>query len=98
MAFPLLSFGQKLLMGTVAFLAVSAIYLYGVPHQHVFYAVIFLLHLALGMAATIVLLPLLGRILREGSWLGRGGWLLFLVGAALGFWLVHTGTIRSEWK
>ena len=85
-------------MGAVAFLAASAIYLYGFPQQNVFYAVIVLLHLLTGVAAAIVLLPFLGRILREGSWLGRGGWLLFLVGSALGFWLVHTGTIRSEWK
>jgi tetratricopeptide (TPR) repeat protein len=92
------SFGQKLLMGMVAFLAASAVYLYGFPQQNVFYAVVVLLHLAAGVAATIVLLPLLGRLVREGTWLSRGGWLLFLVGAVIGFWLVRTGTVRSEWK
>src|SRR6201997_699385 len=92
------SFGQKLLMGMVAFLAASAVYLYGFPQQNVFYAVVVLLHLAAGVAATIVLLPLLGRLIREGTWLSRGGWLLFLVGAGIGFWLVRTGTVRSEWK
>jgi tetratricopeptide (TPR) repeat protein len=98
MATPAHSIGQKLLFGVVLFLTASAVYLYGFPQQNVFYAVIVLLHLAAGVAATILLLPLFGRMLREGSWLSGGGWTLFFAGSALGFWLVHTGTIRSEWK
>jgi len=90
--------GQRVLFGLVAFLTVSAIYLYAFPQQNVFYAVIVLLHLLAGTAATIVLLPMLGRIMREGSWLSAAGWNLFLGSATLGFWLVHTGTIRSEWN
>jgi len=92
------SIGQRILFGLVAFLTASAVYLYAFPQQNVFYAVIVLLHLATGVAATAFLLPMLGRLMREGSWLSAVGWALFLVGAALGFWLVHTGTIRSEWK
>ncbi|MGC2193816.1 MAG: tetratricopeptide repeat protein [Terriglobales bacterium] len=92
------SIAQKLLLGLVVFLAASAVYLYAFPQPNVLYAVVVLLHLAAGVAATILLLPLLGRILREGSWLSWGGWFLFLAGAVLGFWLVHTGTLRSEWK
>jgi cytochrome c-type biogenesis protein CcmH/NrfG len=98
MAFSVHSFGQKLLMGTVAFLAASAVYLYGFPQPNLFYAVVVLLHLAAGIVATLLLLPLLGRLLREGSWLSWGGWLLFLAGAGIGFWLVHTGTVRAEWN
>ena len=90
--------GQRVLFGLVAFLTASAIYLYAFPQQNVFYAVIVLLHLAAGVVATLVLLPMLGRLLREGSWLSATGWILFLGSAALGFWLVHTGTIRSEWN
>ncbi len=86
------------MFGLVAFLTASAVYLYAFPQQNVFYAVIVLLHLAAGVAATVFFLPMLGRLMREGSWLSAIGWALFLVGAALGFWLVHTGTIRSEWK
>ena len=92
------SLGQRILFGLVVLLTASAIYLYALPQQNVFYAVIVLLHLAVGLAATLVLLPMLGRLMREGSWLSAAGWALFLVGAALGFWLVHTGTVRSEWK
>jgi Flp pilus assembly protein TadD len=93
-----LSLGQKVLLGLVLFLTASAIYLYGFPQPNVTYAVVVLLHLAAGILATILLLPLLGRLLREGSWLAWGGWVLFLVGSALGLWLVHTGTLRSEWS
>ncbi len=98
MATPAHSIGQKLLFALLLFLTASAVYLYGFPQQNVSYAVIVLFHLVAGIAATIILLPLLGRMMREGSWVSGGGWILFLVGSALGFWLVHTGTIRSEWK
>jgi Flp pilus assembly protein TadD len=92
------SIGQKVLLGLVAFLTASAVYLYAFPQPNVLYAVVVLLHLAGGVAATILLLPLLGRLSRDGTWLSFAGWFLFLAGAALGFWLVHTGTLRAEWK
>ncbi len=98
MASPPRSVGQKLLLGLVVFLTASAVYLYAFPQTNVLYAVVVLLHLAAGVAGTLLLLPLLGRLLREGTWLSRAGWSLFLAGAAIGFWLVRTGTLRSEWK
>jgi tetratricopeptide (TPR) repeat protein len=92
------SIGQRILLALVALLTASAIYLYGFPQQNVLYAVIVLLHLAVGIVATALLLPMFGRLVREATWLSWAGWILFLLGAGLGFWLVHTGTIRSEWK
>jgi tetratricopeptide (TPR) repeat protein len=92
------SIGQKALLGLVAFLSASAVYLYAFPQPNVVYAGVVLLHLVGGTLATLLLLPLLGRLLREGGWLTWGGWFLFLAGAGLGLWLVHTGTSRSEWK
>ena len=92
------SIGQKMLLGLAVFLTASALYLYAFPQPNVVYAVVVLLHLVGGTLATLLLLPLLGRLLREGTWLTWGGWLLFLAGAGLGLWLVHTGTLRSEWK
>ena len=62
--------GQRVLFGLVAFLTVSAIYLYAFPQQNVFYAVIVLLHLLAGTAATIVLL----QQARQGSNPDRRGW------------------------
>jgi len=92
------SIGQKALVTLVGFLTASAIYLYAFPQPNVVYAVVVLLHLVGGILATLLLLPLLGRLWREGSWLTWGGWFLFLAGAALGLWLVHTGSLRSQWE
>ena len=90
--------GQKVLFTLVAGLAASAVYLYAFPQTNAFYAGIVLLHLLFGTAATLLLLPYFARLVREGTWLSLGGWLLFLFSAGLGFWLVHTGALRSEWK
>ena len=89
---------RKVLLGLVVFLAASAIYLYAFPQPNVTYAVVVLLHLLGGILATILLLPLLGGLLRGRNWLAWCGWFLFLAGAVLGLWLVHTGTLRSEWN
>jgi tetratricopeptide (TPR) repeat protein len=90
--------GQKILFVLVAFLTASAIYLYAFPQMNVFYAGVVLAHLVCGAIAALLLMPYLARLLREGTWLSLCGWLLFLVGSGLGFWLAHTGTLRSEWK
>jgi Flp pilus assembly protein TadD len=89
---------QKLLFALVALLTVSAVYLYGFPQQNVTYAVIVLLHAVGGIFAVILILPLLKRLVRDGTWLSWAGWFLFLTGGGLGIWLIHTGTPRSEWN
>jgi Flp pilus assembly protein TadD len=91
------SLSRKVLFSLVLFLAISAIYLYGFPQTNVEYAVIVLLHAVVGVAATVWVIASLHRLLREGSWLFAGGWILFLAGAGIGLWLIHTGTLRSEW-
>ncbi|HMK24355.1 MAG TPA: multiheme c-type cytochrome, partial [Terriglobales bacterium] len=98
MSFPARTVGQKTLFALVAFLTASAVYLYAFPQTNAFYAGIVLLHLLCGTFATLLLLPHLARLVREGSWLSLFGWCLFLASAGLGFWLVHTGALRSEWK
>ena len=92
------SIGQKLLFALVALLTGSAVYLYGFPQQNVTYAVVVLLHAIGGIIVTILVLALLKRLLRDGTWLAWAGWLLFLAGAGVGLWLIHTGTLRSEWN
>jgi Flp pilus assembly protein TadD len=92
------SLGQKLLFALVAFLAASAVYLYAFPQPNVEYAGIVLLHAVGGVVATVWVLVWLRRLLREGSWVFGAGWVLFLVGAGIGLWLIHTGTLRSEWN
>src|SRR5215831_4718762 len=90
--------GQMILLALVACITVSAVYLYAFPQMNVVYAGVVLLHLVLGTLATILLLPYFARLVREGTWLSLCGWLLFFAGAGLGFWLVRTGALRSEWK
>jgi len=92
------SLSRKLLFGLVAFLAASAVYLYGFPQPNLVYAGVVLLHVLGGVAATVWVIAWLRRLLREGSWVAAAGWVLFLVGAGIGLWLIHTGTIRSEWN
>jgi hypothetical protein len=92
------SLAQKLLFALVAFLAASAVYLYAFPQPNVEYAGIVLLHAVGGVVAGVWVLVWLRRLLREGSWVFAAGWVLFLIGAGIGLWLIHTGTLRSEWN
>ena len=80
------------------FLVISAAYLYTFPQPNVFYAVVVLLHALGGVLAAVLLMPFLFRLLRDGSFLARAGWLLIAAGAVLGLILIKTGTPRTEWK
>jgi len=88
----------RLLYWLVAFLAVSAVYLYAFPQPNVFYAGIVLLHATAGLLATILLAARLLRLLRTGTFAARAGWLLISAGAVVGVLLIKTGTPRSEWN
>jgi len=91
-------FASRLLLWLVAFLVGSAAYLYTFPQPNIPYAGVVLLHALGGVLATILLLPLLVRLLRNGNFSSRAGWLLVAVGAVLGIILIKTGTPRSEWN
>jgi len=82
----------------LAFLFVSAIYLYAFPQPNVFYAVIVLLHAFVGVVVAIYLLVLLFHLLRNGSWMARFGWLLIAASAVLGVVLIKVGALHSEWN
>jgi len=82
----------------IAFLAISAGYLYTFPQANILYAGIVLLHALVGVAAAVLLLPSLIRLLRTGSLSARVGWLLMATGAVLGLILIKTGTARTEWN
>jgi len=92
------SFAQRLLFALVAFLAASAVYLYAFPQPNVEYAGIVLLHAVGGVVAGVWVLVWLRRLLGEASLVFAAGWVLFLIGAGIGLWLIHTGTLRSEWN
>ena len=88
----------RLLSWLVAFLAISAAYLYAFPQANLFYAGVVLLHAAGGVLAAVLLVPALIRVLRNGSFPARAGWLLIAAGAVVGLILVKTGTPRGEWN
>jgi tetratricopeptide (TPR) repeat protein len=92
------SLSQRVLLALVVFLTASAVYLFGFPQTNVEYAGVVLLHAVGGVVATVWVIASLRRLLREGSWVFAIGWVLFLIGAGLGLWLMHTGTLRAEWN
>jgi tetratricopeptide (TPR) repeat protein len=80
------------------FLCASAAYLFTFPQPNVFYAVVVLLHAAVGVVASIWLAIRFFGLLRNSSVLSRIGWSLLAVGALLGVILIKTGTPRSDWN
>jgi Flp pilus assembly protein TadD len=89
---------RRVLSWLLPFLVISAAYLYAFPQPNIFYAIVVLLHALAGVIAAILIIPLLIRLLRDGSFLARAGWLLVGAGAILGIILIKTGTARAEWN
>src|SRR4051812_31137691 len=90
--------GYRALPRMLAFLFVSAIYLYAFPQANVIYAIVVLLHAGIGLLTSVYLVIFFFRILRGASIQARIGWLLVAISAVLGLILVKTGTSRPEWK
>src|SRR5581483_8090649 len=88
----------RILSWLVAFLAISAAYLYTFPQPNIPYAAFVLLHTAAGILVSVLIVPALFRLLRSGGVSGRIGWLLILAGSVAGLILIKTGTPRSEWS
>src|SRR6266705_3510350 len=82
----------------LVFLVVSATYLYTFPQANIFYAVIVLLHATTGVVAAVMLAIFFFRLLRNGSFAARAGWVLLAAGAVIGIVLIKTGTPRVEWN
>jgi cytochrome c-type biogenesis protein CcmH/NrfG len=90
--------GSRLLLPLLTFLFISAVYLYAFPQPNVFYAVIVLLHVLAGIAASVYLVIFLFRLMCDGSWMARLGWIITSCAAALGIVLIKIGTLRAEWN
>ena len=97
MSFPSLHTNRALSL-LIAFLVVSAVYLYAFPQANVFYAAVVLLHALGGVVASIWLLFWFARSWRQGTWLVRTGMLGLFLGAIPGLILIYTGALRSEWR
>jgi Flp pilus assembly protein TadD len=89
---------ERALRALIAFLTISAIYLYAFPQANVFYAVVVLLHAMAGAVATIFLGLFLWRQLREGPVLSSVGWILLTFGGVIGIALIRLGTSRDHWN
>jgi tetratricopeptide (TPR) repeat protein len=87
-----------LLFVGLAFLFISATYLYAFPQPNVFYAAVVLLHAVVGVITAGLLARFLYRVFRQASTISRVGWLLVSAGAVVGLILIKTGTPRSEWN
>src|ERR1700690_1491201 len=86
----------KLVRGLLFLLVASAAYLYPFPQANLFYPVVVVIHTLGGIVAAVVGAAMLTRLLRQGSWSWKTGWVLLAAGAALGLILIYTGTARSE--
>jgi hypothetical protein len=90
--------GRRAVPWLLTFLFVSAIYLYAFPQPNVFYAFLVLAHAGVGLILSGYLVMFLFRVLREGSWMARLGWVLAGVSAGLGIALIKLGALRAEWN
>jgi tetratricopeptide (TPR) repeat protein len=77
---------------SVLILVVTALYLYAYPSATIPYAATVLLHIFVGVLATLGLLFFLFRGLRSQRWLARAAWVALFLGGALGMVLIWTGT------
>jgi Flp pilus assembly protein TadD len=83
---------NRWLLRSLVALTASALYLYGYPSATITYALADLLHIALGILFTILLVYYLLRLLPNETLLARLGWILLAAGAMMGIVLIKVGT------
>src|SRR5919108_965927 len=89
---------KRWLFRGLALLALSAAYLYGFPSPTLTYAVVDLLHVAVGIVVFLLLLAFLVPLIWNGTVIGRIGWILLAAGSLLGLVLVKIGTPHYLWN
>src|SRR5438876_390358 len=89
---------ERWLYRFLVFLAASAAYLYGFPSATISYAVVDLLHVAVGVLAFLLLVAFFVPLLRGASNLARLGWLLLAAGTLPGIALLKIGTPLRLWN
>jgi tetratricopeptide (TPR) repeat protein len=88
---------RRILSYLAGVLALTALILYAWPTPTIFYESILALHLAMGALLVVLGIPLLGRLLKEGSSTQRIGWLVLLIGGVLGAIILYSGARRQDW-
>ena len=89
--------GRRALPWLLLFLFGSAVYLYAFPQPNVLYAAVVLAHVFVGLILTVYLLVFLFRLIRDGGWVVRLGWLLVSASALLGVVLIKLGALRADY-
>jgi tetratricopeptide (TPR) repeat protein len=89
---------HKALRLLIAFLLVSAIYLYAFPQANVFYAGVVLLHAAGGVIGAAWMMLWLIRYWRPSEPMLRAAMSLLLLGAIPGIVLIYMGALRAHWN
>src|SRR3984893_8395196 len=87
-----IEFGQRWLTRSLIVLTLSAVYLYAYPSATIFYGVVDLFHIAIGIIFTGLLVYSFLRLFPHETVLARLGWILLAAGAALGIALIKVGT------
>jgi len=87
---------SRILKVLLAFLAVSAVYLYGFPGATLVYMAVVMLHVIAGVVTTFLLVPFLVRHFRNSNTRMRIAFLLLGPGAVLGLALMRTGSTRPH--
>src|SRR5258708_35846773 len=75
-------------------LSASAVYLYGFPSATITFGILVLFHVAVGILLTVLLLPVLFRLLRVDAPLARVGWIFLALGTVLGVAFIFVGTLN----
>ncbi len=73
-------------------LVLSALFLYGFPSATIPYVTAILLHTGLGILFALLLIPFLIRHFRSETSLSKLGWMLLVLGTAMGVALIFLGT------
>jgi tetratricopeptide (TPR) repeat protein len=89
---------HKALRLLIAFLVLSAIYLYAFPQANVFYAAVVLLHAVGGVIASAWLVLWMIRYWRRAEPMLRAAMSLLFFGAIPGIVLIYTGALRAHWN
>ncbi len=79
-----------------AVLFLSAAYLFAFPAPTLFYTAVVFLHVILGAAAALLLVPFLIRNFKQWNVYARVGWALSGIAAAIGVVLIFIGTTRPH--
>src|SRR6267142_3309651 len=85
---------SRILKVLLAFLAVSAVYLYGFPRADLVYMTVVMLHVIAGVVTSVLLVPFVVRHFKSSNTRLRVAFVLLAAAAILGLALMGTGSTR----